>query len=83
MLEQVLLWGPVLAAAATLLLVSTYARGHRTPTAGPDGDPSGAPRDSRVHVACHSPECGHLERPHDATTSGLICSRCGRNASQR
>ncbi|MFG2671394.1 hypothetical protein [Streptomyces sp. NPDC048445] len=83
MLEQGLFWGPVLAAAATLVLVSTCARGHRAPTAGPDGDPSGAPRDSRFHVACHSLECGHLERPHDATSSGLVCSCCGRNASQQ
>lgn len=78
MLEDALLWGPILLAGAGLVLVSTYARGHRAPTAGPDGDQTGAPLDSSLYLACHSLTCAHLEQPHDTTESGrLACRNCG------
>ncbi|THA78386.1 hypothetical protein E6R60_05735 [Streptomyces sp. A0642] len=67
----------VLVVGAALVLVSTYTRGHRAPTAGPDGDPTGAPPDSGLYLACHSLVCGHLEQLHDVTASGLVCRRCG------
>lgn len=62
-----------------LVLATTYTRGHRAPTAGPDGDPTDAPPDSSLHLACHSLTCAHNSRPHDVTASGrLVCRRCGR-----
>lgn len=83
-LEDVLLWAPVLGAAAALIVVSTYSRGHRAPTAGPDGDPTDAPLDSCLYLACHSLKCAHLERPHDTTESGrLVCRHCGRTYTGR
>ncbi|MGW1182994.1 hypothetical protein ACWD7Y_05160 [Streptomyces drozdowiczii] len=83
MLDGVILWGLVAATAVVLVVLSTYARGGQAPTAGPDGDPTGAPRDSRVFLQCDSLECGHNARPHDTTPSGLICSRCGRNPAEQ
>ncbi|MGQ4486859.1 hypothetical protein ACN6LM_003874 [Streptomyces sp. SAS_281] len=84
MLEDVLLWGPILAGAAVLILLSTYTRGHRGPTAGPDGDRTGAPLDSALRLQCDSLKCGHMQRPHDITASGrLVCRRCHRTYSGR
>lgn len=81
--ESVLAWVLTLALGLALVLMSTYTRGHRDPTAGPDGDRTGAPRDNRMFLACDSLVCGHLERPHDVTTSGLVCSNCGRVVTDR
>jgi hypothetical protein len=82
-LDDVLFWGLLFAAGLGLAVLSTYTRGHHAPTAGPNGDPTGAPRDSRVWLQCDSLECGHNSRPHDTTPAGLICSRCGRNPASQ
>ncbi|MFF7365843.1 hypothetical protein [Streptomyces sp. NPDC008125] len=34
-------------------------------------------RESTVWVACHTPQCGHMERRHRTTAAGLVCTRCG------
>ncbi|MET7648340.1 hypothetical protein ABZS83_32910 [Streptomyces sp. NPDC005426] len=69
----------VLVVGAALVLVSTYTRGHRAPTAGPDGDPTNAPWGGTVWAACGNPGCGgHNQTPHDVTRSGLTCRECGR-----
>ncbi|MFG3140792.1 hypothetical protein ACGFZA_31875 [Streptomyces sp. NPDC048211] len=76
-------WGIVLAVGVALVLVSTYTRGRRAPTAGPDGDRTGAPPDSEIWAACHSLTCAHNSRPHDVTAAGLVCRRCGRIYTDR
>ncbi|MEU9198987.1 hypothetical protein [Streptomyces sp. NPDC048332] len=82
--DAIAAWVIVLVVGLVLVLVSTYTRGHRAPTAGPDGDPTGAPPDSSLHLACHSLTCAHNSRPHDVTASGrLVCRRCGRIYTER
>lgn len=79
MLDDVLLWGPILLAGAALVLASAYTPRGQAPTTGPDGDRTGAPLDSSLYLACHSPKCGgHNETPHDVGGSGrLVCRDCG------
>ncbi|MGW1127490.1 hypothetical protein [Streptomyces sp. NPDC002526] len=84
MLDDVLLWGPILLAGAALVLVSAYTPTGQAPTTGPDGDRTGAPLDSSLYLACHSLKCAHLARPHDVAESGrLVCRDCGRTATDR
>ncbi|MFJ6438504.1 hypothetical protein [Streptomyces sp. NPDC091416] len=81
--DAIAAWALVLAVGVALVLVSTYTRGHRAPTAGPDGDPTGAPPESGLYQACHSLTCAHNSRLHDFTAAGLVCRRCGRIYTDR
>lgn len=61
----------VLLAVAVRCLTAALHTGRQAP---PPAEPA---RDSREHLACHRPSCGHIARPHDATDEGLRCTGCG------
>ncbi|MFF2522286.1 hypothetical protein [Streptomyces liangshanensis] len=70
--------------AALLGLVRWIARLVRRP-ALPEPEPEHARTDPppTAYLPCHTPACGHMSTPHDATpTGGLACRDCGRVAVQ-
>lgn len=57
-----------------IALVSAACRYRPQPRTAP---PVPAGPEPDTYVPCHATACAHLERPHDRTTAGLTCRRCG------